>query len=182
MPRPIEWYQLYRGKVWHLMVADAALCGNPWRDPHAERTQGQPPTNAHICMDCHTQATELRIAAELARQGDPRSVARDVELLRNLERATELPSETPNYSFLVDAIARRLASLEPNEPWPTNEELGGSLTGTRDDEYRHGMNEQATEILDDILPLLLRDLDRATERPSGTRHGLADAPEVPGIS
>lgn len=83
-----------------------------------------------------------------------------------------MPDVPNNYSFLVDAIARRLASLEPNEPWPTNEELGGSLTGTRDDEYRHGMNEQATEILDDILPLLLRDLEPATERPSETHDDL----------
>ncbi|SDQ47752.1 hypothetical protein SAMN04488565_2627 [Leucobacter chromiiresistens] len=36
----------------------------------------------------------------------------------------------------IEAAARALACLEPGEDWPTNGELGGSPTGTRDDEYR----------------------------------------------
>lgn len=116
MNRPIKWYRLYRGKVWHLMHSDAALCGDLWH-PDAERTHGQPPTNARICMDCHAQATELRIAAEQARQGDPRSVARDLEMYEaiverlqrgldiepqpDLEPAPEHPSET--HEGLADA-------------------------------------------------------------------------------
>lgn len=47
----------------------------------------------------------------------------------------------------IEAAARALASVEPGEDWPTNEALGGSLTGTRDDEYRDGMREQAEDAL-----------------------------------
>lgn len=47
----------------------------------------------------------------------------------------------------IERVARELAHLEPGEDWPTNEELGGSLTGTRDDEYHDGMRERAREAL-----------------------------------
>lgn len=43
--------------------------------------------------------------------------------------------------------ARELAGLEPGESWPTNDELGGNLTGTRDDEYRAGLMDHAHSIL-----------------------------------
>lgn len=36
----------------------------------------------------------------------------------------------------VDRAARAVAGLEPGEDWPTNAEMGGGPTGTRDDEYR----------------------------------------------
>lgn len=49
---------------------------------------------------------------------------------------------------VIEATARELANLEPGEPWPTNEELGGSLTGTRDDEYHDGFREYAKEVLE----------------------------------
>lgn len=47
----------------------------------------------------------------------------------------------------VEAAARALASLSPGEPWPSNAMLGGGLTGTRDDEYRDAMYEQAREVI-----------------------------------
>lgn len=47
----------------------------------------------------------------------------------------------------IDAVARELAHLEDGDEWPNNEQLGGNLTGTRDDEYRWAMQEQAEEIL-----------------------------------
>ena len=44
-------------------------------------------------------------------------------------------------------LARYLADIEDGEDWPTNEALGGNLTGTRDDEYRSAFLEQADELL-----------------------------------
>lgn len=35
--------------------------------------------------------------------------------------------------------------------WPSNEELGGGLTGTRDDEYKDAMREQAVEFIEEVL-------------------------------
>lgn len=47
----------------------------------------------------------------------------------------------------IDAVARELACLKPGEPWPTNAQLGGSLTGDRDVEYREGLRGQARDLL-----------------------------------
>ena len=43
----------------------------------------------------------------------------------------------------VEAAARSLAGLDEGDTWPTNEELGGGLTGDRDIEYRAGKYEDA---------------------------------------
>lgn len=51
----------------------------------------------------------------------------------------------------VERVARLLACLEPGEEWPSNETLGGNLTGTRDHEYRDGMRDQAREAIDALL-------------------------------
>ena len=51
----------------------------------------------------------------------------------------------------VDEMARVLAGMTPGEEWPTNEALGGSLTGTRDDEFRDGMRDQASALRAAIL-------------------------------
>lgn len=48
----------------------------------------------------------------------------------------------------IEAAARALASIEPGEEWPSSEALGGSLTGTRDDEYRDGMRQMARDALE----------------------------------
>lgn len=47
----------------------------------------------------------------------------------------------------VEPVARALAGLEDGDLWPSNEVLGGGPTGTRDDEYRAAMLDQAREIL-----------------------------------
>lgn len=47
----------------------------------------------------------------------------------------------------IEAVARTLANLEPGEPWPTNEDLGGSPTGTRDDEFRDLQTELAKDAI-----------------------------------
>lgn len=55
----------------------------------------------------------------------------------------------------VEAVARKLALLDEGDPWPSNVELGGHpLLGTRDDEYRYGMREQATELLTIAAPFV----------------------------
>ena len=50
------------------------------------------------------------------------------------------------YDDVIESAARAHAGIEPGDDWPTNAALGGSLTGTRDDEYRAGMREQATDV------------------------------------
>ena len=49
-----------------------------------------------------------------------------------------------------EALAKALAGLADGEDWPTNAELGGGLTGTRDDEYRAGKLADVA----DIAPLI----------------------------
>lgn len=44
---------------------------------------------------------------------------------------------------VIEAMARALAHLEPGEDWPTNDELGGNPTGTRDDEFREAHRDDA---------------------------------------
>lgn len=48
---------------------------------------------------------------------------------------------------MEEDIARVLAELEPGEAWPSNARLGGNLTGTRDDEYRAAMLDDARRVL-----------------------------------
>lgn len=59
----------------------------------------------------------------------------------------------------VEALARELAFLDDGDPWPSNEELGGSPTGTRDDEFRAAQEETAVEHIGVVLP----HLESATE-------------------
>lgn len=51
----------------------------------------------------------------------------------------------------IERMTRVFADLEPGEPWPTNEELGGGPTGTRDDEYWHVCMDRARAALDALL-------------------------------
>jgi hypothetical protein len=46
-----------------------------------------------------------------------------------------------------DVVARAVAELEPGEDWPTNAALGGSLTGTRDDEFRAACEGDADRVI-----------------------------------
>lgn len=59
----------------------------------------------------------------------------------------------------VEALARELAFLDDGDPWPSNEDLGGSLAGTRDDEFRAAQEETAVEHIGVVLP----HLESATE-------------------
>jgi hypothetical protein len=73
---------------------------------------------------------------------------------------------------IIEAGARALAMLLPNEEWPTNAALGGSMTGTRDDEYRAAMREQSHMVAAAIAPLIeaavreqiARDIEAESER------------------
>ena len=72
---------------------------------------------------------------------------------------------TPNHPA-VEALARELAQLDDGEPWPSNDELGGHhILGTRDDEYRFAMLEEARAVLNAVLPHLTADDLRTT--PAG---------------
>ena len=67
-----------------------------------------------------------------------------VELLAEVKRLRALTTVTED---MVERVARKLAYMEPGEEWPSNRDLGGGPCGTRDDEYREGMYEQAREII-----------------------------------
>jgi hypothetical protein len=73
----------------------------------------------------------------------------------------------------IEKAARALAGLEDGEPWPTNAELGGNLTGTRDDEYHDAMTEDATTTLSAAYPALRAQIIR--ELAEKHRAELAEA-------
>lgn len=55
----------------------------------------------------------------------------------------------------IQAAAEALAELEPGEDWPSNIDLGGhAILGTRDDEYKWAMEQDATRALTAALPHL----------------------------
>jgi peptidyl-tRNA hydrolase, PTH2 family len=58
-------------------------------------------------------------------------------------KCSGIPS-TPDGRY---ALARAFAGLESGEPWPTNEQLGGGSTGTRDDEFQDMQFDRADEFL-----------------------------------
>ena len=63
----------------------------------------------------------------------------------------------PNHPA-VEALARELAQLDAGDPWPSNDDLGGHhILGTRDDEYRFAMLEEARAVLNTVLPHLTAD-------------------------
>ena len=76
-----------------------------------------------------------------------------------------MPDITPNHPA-VEAAARELAQLDAGDPWPSNDDLGGHhILGTRDDEYRFAMLEEARAVLNTVLPHLTADDLRNT--PAG---------------
>lgn len=67
------------------------------------------------------------------------------------QRATPDPLTPINTDAAVERMARVFADLEPGEPWPTNEELGGGPTGSRDDEFWHDCMDRARAALEALL-------------------------------
>ena len=72
----------------------------------------------------------------------------------------------------VEAGARALAHLEPDEDWPTNAELGGGPTGTRDDEYRSETRDESAACIRAALavlhPTVPNDVAALDALPAGT--------------
>ncbi len=75
MSRPVVWFRLWRGKVWHLRdaISAQAVCGVSEPDD-SEATAQTPPTRARICEACVRAARELYDAAMEGLTGDPRKV------------------------------------------------------------------------------------------------------------
>ena len=73
MSRPVVWFRLWRGKVWHLRdaISPSALCGVGEPDD-SEATAQTPPTRARVCEACVRAARELFFAAADGAAGDPR--------------------------------------------------------------------------------------------------------------
>lgn len=74
--RPITWWRLYRGKVWHVgWAGDVAACGKePVASPEAVGERA--PVNARACGDCITSVLHLAALANQAQLGDPRASER----------------------------------------------------------------------------------------------------------
>lgn len=77
--------------------------------------------------------------------------ARDPRWTDSAQRATPDPLTPIDTDAAVERMARVLADLEPGEPWPTNEELGGGPTGSRDDEYLYSYLDRARAALDALM-------------------------------
>lgn len=59
--------------------------------------------------------------------------------------------------MITDEMVERAALAKIDEErWPTNEELGGSLTGTRDDEFRDSQKDDTRRILEAALEPVYR--------------------------
>lgn len=53
----------------------------------------------------------------------------------------------------IEAAAKALAYIEPGEDWPSNTDLGGhAILGTRDDEFKWAMEQDAERALTAALP------------------------------
>lgn len=76
MSRPVTWWRLYRGKVWHVgWAGDAAACGTePGKT--AEYVGERAPVNARVCGDCVSMALHLYALAQAGQMGDPRTPER----------------------------------------------------------------------------------------------------------
>ena len=76
MVRPITWYRLFRGKVWHVgFASDAAACGSE-RPADAETVGEWAPVNARVCGDCVSMALHMYALAQAGQMGDPRTPER----------------------------------------------------------------------------------------------------------
>lgn len=72
-----------------------------------------------------------------------------------LKDATDLLDEVARLRYALtitdEMVERGALGLVDGDEWPTNEELGGNLTGTRDDEFRDSCREEARRVLEAAL-------------------------------
>ena len=73
MSRPVTWWRLWRGKVWHVGWAGdaAAACGTE-PGASAEYVGERAPVNARVCGDCVATVRHLYALVLAAEAGDPR--------------------------------------------------------------------------------------------------------------
>lgn len=73
MSRPISWWRMYRGKVWHVALAGdlVAVCGAMAEDS-PEMCEGVPPMNARLCEACGTAVEVLGSVVRAVADSDPR--------------------------------------------------------------------------------------------------------------
>lgn len=95
----------------------------------------------HIGQGLQARASGLRANGDVERAAFVRSITDALTPVT----VDELDEDT------IERMARAIADLEPGEPWPTNEELGGGPTGTRDDEYRYSCMDRARAAFDALL-------------------------------
>jgi hypothetical protein len=82
-----------------------------------------------------------------------------VEQARGIAEGIETAFDRLLSDEAVEAAARALAMLEPGEPWPSNEALGGGPTSTRDDEYRSIRRDEAQWALQAAIEAVAREED-----------------------
>ena len=77
----------------------------------------------------------------------------------------------------IEAAAKALAHMEPGEDWPSNTDLGGhAILGTRDDEYKWAMEQDAKRALEAALPHIRQQIatdiraEKAAHRPGTLRR------------
>lgn len=95
----------------------------------------------HIGQGLQARASGLRANGDVERAAFVRSITDALTPVT----VDELDEDT------IERMARVLAYLDPGEPWPTNEELGGGPTGTRDDEFWHDCMDHARAVLAALL-------------------------------
>lgn len=107
MARPVTWWRLYRGKVWHVgWAGDAAACGTE-PGKAAEYVGERAPVNARVCGDCVSMALHLYALAQAGQMGDPRTPERGLIGVPG----APLP-EVGEESQTVDLVAALRASVE----------------------------------------------------------------------
>lgn len=67
------------------------------------------------------------------------------------ELLTEVKRLKDALTITDEMVERGALALAYTDEWPTNEELGGNLTGTRDDEFRDSCREEARRVLEAAL-------------------------------
>lgn len=124
----------------------AAATPGPWEawdtgDPPAEdeaRAWIVTPGSLHLATLYAGDPSANATFAAHAREDIPALLA-EVERLRSITTITD------------EMVERGALALADEEKWPTNEELGGGLTGTRGDELRDSCRDEARRILEAAL-------------------------------